>query len=316
MKGMYDVLIVGGGPAGLTAALYTSRQGLKTILVTLDIGGQLVLSQRIENFPALPPLSGYELASSILEQVKGFGCEIVYDEAVSISRRGGGFAVKLRGGAEYEARAVILAIGKRPRKLNVPGEDRFLGRGVSYCAVCDAPLYRGRRVAVVGWGELAVEAVSILRKYGNSVFVIHSGRASGEIADEMRRLGAEIIEGAGVVELRGDQAVRAIILEGLDSGERWELEVDGVFVEMGYVADTGWIKGLVDVNENGEIIVDKLCRTSVEGIFAAGDVTDMPYKQAVIAAAQGAIAALSASNYLLKMAGRPEVRSDWRKLMG
>jgi len=312
---MYDVLVIGGGPAGLTAALYASRQGLKTVLVTLDIGGQLIMSPRIENFPALPPLSGYELANSILEQVKEFGCELAYDEVVKISKKNRSFTAHLKSGKRYEAKAIILAIGKRPRKLNVPGEEKFSGRGVSYCAVCDAPLYRGKKVAVVGWGEPAYEAVSILKKYENQVFVIFSGKASGEMADKIREMGAEIIDRTRIVEVKGDLAVKSITLENLDTKEKRDLELDGVFVEMGYVADTSWIKDLVNINENGEIIVDKLCRTSEGGIFAAGDVTDMPYKQAVIAAAQGAIAALSASNYLLKMAGKPEVKSDWRKLM-
>ena len=311
---MYDVLVIGGGPAGLTAALYASRQGFKTALVTIDIGGQLIMSPRIENFPALPPLSGYELANNILEQVKELGCELVYDEAVKISEKDDGFTVHLKSGQQYDSKTIILAIGKKPRKLNVPGEEKFSGRGVSYCAVCDAPLYREKKVAVVGWGEPAYEAVSILRKYGNQVFVIFPGRASGELADKIREMGSEIIDRTKVVEVKGDLVVKSITLENLDTKERKDLEVDGVFVEMGYIADTSWVKDLVKINENGEIVVDKLCRTSRDGIFAAGDVTDMPYKQAVIAAAQGAIAALSASNYLMKLAGKPEIKSDWRKL--
>ncbi len=312
---MYDVIIIGGGPAGLTAALYASRQRLKTLLITIDIGGQLILSPSIENFPAVPPLSGYELANSILEQVNEFGCEVVYDEAVEIAEMDGGFKVRVRSGNEYESRALILAVGKKPRKLSVPGEDKLAGRGVSYCTVCDAPLYRNKKVAVVGWGEPAYEAVSVLRKYENKVFVISPGKASGELADKIREMGAEIIDRAKITGIRGELTVKSILLRRLDAGLEEELEVDGVFVEMGYVADTSWLKDLVEINENGEIAVDKLCRTSREGIFAAGDVTNMPYKQAVIAAAQGAIAALSANNYILKLEGKPEIRSDWQKLM-
>ncbi|MEM2846621.1 MAG: FAD-dependent oxidoreductase [Nitrososphaerota archaeon] len=312
---MYDVLIVGGGVAGLTAALYSARQGMRTLVITMDIGGQLLVAPRIENFPASPPISGFELANSILEQAREFGAEVIYDEAVGVEEAEGGFKVRCRGG-EYEGRALILAVGKKPRKLGVPGEDLFAGRGVSYCAICDAPLYRGRKVAVVGWGEQAHEAASILGNYHNRVYVIHSGRPmeGDRILRELRELGAEVMPGMRVEEIAGDTVVRKLIMRRLDDGERVELEVDGVFVELGYAADTGWLKEFVQLNERGEIIVDRLGRTSRRGVFAAGDVCDMPYKQAVIAAAQGAIAALSAHNYLRGLSGEPEIRGDWRKL--
>lgn len=312
---MYDVLIVGGGVAGLTAALYSARQGMRTLVITMDIGGQLLVAPRIENFPASPPISGFELANSILEQAREFGAEVIYDEAVGVEEAEGGFKVRCRGG-EYEGRALILAVGKKPRKLGVPGEDLFAGRGVSYCAICDAPLYRGRKVAVVGWGEQAYEAASILGNYHNRVYVIHSGRPmeGDRILRELRELGAEVMTGMRVEEIAGDTMVRKLIMRRLDDGERVELEVDGVFVELGYAADTGWLKEFVQLNERGEIVVDRLGRTSRRGVFAAGDVCDMPYKQAVIAAAQGAIAALSAHNYLRGLSGEPEIRGDWRKL--
>lgn len=308
-------MIVGGGVAGLTAALYAARQGAKTLIVAMDVGGQLLMAPRIENFPASPPVSGFELANSILEQAREFGAELVYDEAVGVEEREDGFLVKARGG-EYEGRALILAIGKKPRKLGVPGEDRFAGRGVSYCAICDAPLYRDKRVAVVGWGEQAHEAVSILRNYGNRVYVIYSGRPREDdpVSRRLRGLGAEVIAGVRVEEVAGDMAVRKLVLRRLDGGELLELEVDGVFVELGYAPDTGWLRGFVELNDRGEIVVDRLGRTSRRGVFAAGDVCDLPYKQAVIAAAQGAIAALSAYNYLRSLSGEPEVRADWRKL--
>ena len=315
INSMRDVVIIGGGPAGLTAALYASRQKLDTVLITIDIGGQLSLTPSIENFPAVPPISGYELANSILEQVNEFGCEVIYDEAEEVSEIDGGFKVRTRGGEEYEAKTVILAVGKKPRKLNVPGEEEYTGKGVSYCTVCDAPLYRNKKTAVVGVGEAFHEAVSILRKYENEVIVISPGRVSGELAEKLRGLGAEIMERARVSEIRGEMVVKSIVVREIDSDSEREINVDGVFIEMGYTADTNWLKDFVDLNENGEIIVDKLCRTSSEGVFAAGDVTDMPYKQAVIAAAQGAIAALSADNYIRKLEGKPEIKSDWQKML-
>ncbi len=316
MEIMYDVLIIGGGPAGLTAALYASRQGLKTAVITIDVGGQLLMSPTIENFPATPPLSGFDLANSILEQAKEFGAEVIYDEAVKIEEAEGIFKVKTKSG-EHEARTVILAVGKRPRRLNVPGEEKFTGRGVSYCAICDAPLYHGKRTAVIGWGELAYEAASILRNYDNMVYVIHSGKVSpgSEILKRLEEIGAEVMDNVKVEEISGDLVVRKLILRQLDDEKVKELELDGVFIELGYITDTGWLKGFVKLNEKGEIIVDKFGRTSKEGVFAAGDAADMPYKQAVIAAAQGAIAALSAHNYLRKLSGKPEIKSDWRKLV-
>ncbi|MCS7132665.1 MAG: FAD-dependent oxidoreductase [Nitrososphaeria archaeon] len=315
--GDFDVLIVGGGPAGLTAALYASRQGLKTAVITIDVGGQLMVSPRIENFPGLPPLSGFELANNILEQVRELGCEPIYDEVVKVDESDGGFAVYTKSGGRYSSKAVILAVGKRPRKLGVPGEDKFVGRGVSYCAICDAPLYRGKRVVIVGWGEAVYEAATLLNSYGNKLYIIFPGKtAGGELSERLRGLGAELMERTGVAEIKGAISVKSIVLKNLDSGEFSELEVDGVFVEMGYVADTGWLKDFIKLNENGEIIIDKLCRTSREGVFAAGDATDTPYKQAIIAAAQGAIAALSAYNYLIQLSGGMGIKSDWRKAMG
>lgn len=310
-RGIFDVLIVGGGPAGLTAALYASRQGMKMALITIDIGGQLMMSPRIENFPGLPPLSGFELANSILEQVKELGCELIYDEAVKIDEGDGEFIVYTKSAMEYSSKAVILAIGKRPRRLGVPGEDKFVGRGVSYCAVCDGPLYRGKTVAIVGWGEAVYEAASLLNSYGNKLYIIFPGKIiEGELLERFRRLEAELMGRTEVVEVRGDLSVKSIVLRNLNSGETSELEVDGIFIEMGYIADTSWLRGFIELNDYGEIIIDKLCRTSREGVFAAGDITDIPYKQVVIAAAQGAIAALSAYNYVVRLSGGAEIKSD------
>ena len=312
----YDILIVGGGPAGLSAAIYSSRQGFKTGIITIDIGGQLTLTPMIENYPGVSATSGFKLVGVMMEQVTSFGAELIYDEAIGVEEADDGFRVKTRGGKTYEGKALILAFGKKPKKLKALNEERFVGRGVSYCAVCDAPFYKNKRLLVVGWGESALEAVSILRRYDNEVLVAHESRKLDDFAEKLRELKVEFIQGVRVEEIRGRDFVEEVVLKDLKTGEEKILKVNGIFVELGYVTETDWIKGFVEIDEKGEIIVDELGRTSREGVFAAGDVTDFPYKQAVIAAAQGAIAALSASNYLRRIMGKSEIRSDWRKLIG
>lgn len=313
----YDVVIVGGGVAGLTAALYASRQKLRTLVIAKDIGGQATLAPHIENYPGAPMVSGFELAQTVMEQAQRFGAEIAFDEAVEAEERDGRFVVRTRGGIEYSSLALILAFGKSPRELGVPGEKRLAGKGVSYCAICDAPLYREKRVLVVGWGEPALEAVKLLCKYGNRVYLAHRGRSrvpreriEAECGDRFEELPETVVK-----EVKGEERVESVVLENSATGERRELQVDGVFVELGYEAKTEWVKGFVELNENGEIIVDRLCETSRPGVFAAGDVTDIPYKQAVIAAAQGAVAALSAYNYLQKKRGGAKIKADWRELL-
>ena len=312
--GVYDIIIVGGGAAGLTAALYATRQGLKTLVVTKDIGGQLTLAPRIENYPGIKAVAGLELAQSIKEQAEEFGAEFVYDEAIGISQLNNTFRVSTKVSGDYDALAIIFAFGKTPRPLDVPGEDRLVGRGVSYCAICDAPLFRGKKVAVVGWGDHAFKAVKILRAYGNKVYIIHRGEAKltdEELIRESESMSVVYVPNSTVSEIKGDTKVRSIVLKNVKTGEESELEVDGVFVEMGYTAKTDWVRGFVELNENGEIVTDKLGMTSRPGVFAAGDVTGIFYKQAVIAAAQGAIAALSAYNYIQQLRGRPTKKSDW-----
>ncbi|MCL7398215.1 MAG: FAD-dependent oxidoreductase [Thaumarchaeota archaeon] len=311
---VYDIIIVGGGAAGLTAALYATRQGLKTLVVAKDIGGQLTLASQIENYPGIKAIAGLELAQSIKEQAEEFGAEFVYDEAIGISQLDNAFRISTKVSGDYDALAVILAFGKTPRSLGVPGEDRLVGRGVSYCAICDAPLFRGKKVAVVGWGEHAFKAVKVLRAYGNKVYIIHRGEAKltdEELVRESESMNVVYMPNSVVLEIKGDTRVRSIVLKNAKTGEEGELEVDGVFVEMGYTAKTDWVKGFVQLNENGEIVTDKLGMTSRPGVFAAGDVTDILYKQAVIAAAQGAIAALSAYNYIQRLRGLPTKKSDW-----
>lgn len=311
----YDVIIVGGGIAGLTAALYASRQKMRTVIVTKDVGGQLTLTSSIENYPGYKSISGYDLAAKVLEQTQQYGVEILFDEVVEVQENEGIFTIKTRGGYELTSEALILAFGKTPREMNVPGEEKFKGRGVSYCAICDAPLYRGKKVIVYGWGPQAFEAVNLLCEYGNEVILVHRGksrldpaRLPSNCVERFQELPETIIK-----EIKGQDKIETVVLESLTDGSMKELKVDGIFVELGYVMKTDWVKGFIELNENGEIIVDSYCATSRRGVFAAGDITNTPYKQAVISAGMGAIAALSAYNYIQEKRGGAKLKSDWKE---
>lgn len=317
-----DILIIGGASAGLSAALYASRQGLKTLLITKDIGGQALLTDTIENYPAFEHIGGFELMNKFEKQARLFGTEFVYEEATSIvedhteenSRK---FIVKSSSGKEYPTLALILAFGKTPRDLNAPGEREFKGKGVSYCAVCDGPLFKQKKVAIVGIGDPALDAALLLKEVASEVHIIQpTSRTVG--SDEIIRIlqnedNVYFVSNSKVSKINGTLKVESLTLNSTKGMlEDSELLIDGIFVEMGYTAKTEFVKNLVHINENNEIVVDKYCATSHRGIFAAGDVTDVPYKQAVISAGQGSIAALSAYNYLQKLKGKPIIKSDWR----
>ncbi len=313
----YDVVIVGGASAGLTAALYTGRQGLKTLIVTKDIGGQALLTNDIQNYPGFKQISGFELMSMFQEQITQYGVEFQYDEVVEITRNEEpGFEIKTRGAA-FETEALILAFGKTPRDLNVPGEEEYKGKGVSYCAVCDGPLYKGSKVAVVGNGDQAIEAANYLAGITEQVYVVQSSKKTlgdEEIIGSLNSRGnVTFMNGSKVRSIKGGFAAESLEVTGSDGTDSY-LAVSGIFIENGYITKTGFIKDLVELNKQGEIVVDKFCKTSADGIFAAGDVTDVPYKQAVISAGQGSVAALSAYNYIQRKRGRPPAKSDWKAL--
>jgi thioredoxin reductase (NADPH) len=316
---MYDVIVVGGASAGLTAAMYASRQGLKTAVITKDIGGQALLTNDIENYPAFEHVGGFELMSKFEKQAKSFGAEFAYEEVSFIQEdKIRQFAVETTTGSHYDTRTVILAFGKTPRDLNVPGEKELNGKGVSYCAVCDGPLFKNKTVSVVGAGESALEAAIYLKQLASKVNIIHRGDkpiGSEETIDLLQQQSdskISFIANSVVKSVNGGSKVESITLFNSKTNSESKIVVDGVFVEMGYIAKTDIVKDLVELNNNKEIIVDKYCATSRRGIYAAGDVTDVPYKQAIISSGQGAIAALSAYNYIQKLAGKPTVKFDWK----
>lgn len=312
----YDVIIVGAAAAGLTAALYAARQGMKTLVVSKDLGGQALLTNHIQNYPGYDTVDGFSLVSKFAEQAKGFGAEIHLDEAKDLKDEDGIFTVKTPT-REFTSHALILAFGKTPRDLGVTGEDDYKGKGLSFCATCDAPLYRGRTVAVVGTAEYAADAALLLSDLAGKVYLIfnRSKMAVDEatLADLQSRSNITQIPNSKVTAVQGGLTVETIKVRDESSKTETVYPVDGVFVEQGYIAMTDLAQGLVALNERKEIISDKEGRTSHPGIFAAGDVTDIPFKQIVVSAGQGCVAALSAYNYLQQKRGKALIRGDWKR---
>jgi len=316
---VYDVVVVGGGPAGLTAALYAARYMLSVVVITEKIGGQMAEAGWVENYPGIPRIVGPELAKRFEEHVKRYNVTIVLDTVVDILRDGEQFVVKLASGVELKGRTIILAIGVKKRRLGVPGELEFLGRGVSYCAPCDAPLFRGKRVAVVGGGDSAASAALLLAEYADKVYIVHRRDQLRvqplyrKLLDENPRI--EILYNRVVKRICGDKVVRKLVLENIVNGQIEELNVDGVFIEIGAEPPTDFAKKLgLEVDDKGYIRVRDDMSTNIPGVFAAGDCTNAfgGVKQIIVAAAMGAVAATSAYKYLLgkKEGGRGKQQLD------
>lgn len=311
---MYDVLIVGAGPAGLTAAIYCGRKKLKTLVVSLDVGGQINLTPKMENYPGYEEVNGSELARIAEKQARKFGAEITSSKVTKVNKIKNGFEALTFTGQKLQAKAVILAFGRLPQTLNIPGEEKYLGKGVHTCVTCDAPMYSKRTVAVIGGGNAAVDgALELVRIGANKIYLIHRREEfradAAALAKARKEKKIEMFTNTLPVEVKGTRFVEFLLLENKTSEERFELKLNGIFVEIGSIVDTSCVQNLVKLNEKKEIIIDSLCRTSQEGVFAAGEVSSMPYKQAVISAGEGAKAALSAYQYLT---GGKGVMLDWK----
>ncbi len=284
--------------------------------IGVELGGQLARVTLIENYPGTGPVSGTEIIRRTESMVRKYSnVRIELDEVVRVIPEESMYRVLTRSGHEYRTYAVIVASGKMPRRLRVPDEEKYLGRGLSYCVVCDAPFFRGRRVLLVSTYKPGLKMeISILGLYCSVLYWVPESVPEDVINDVVSELRdkVQVLRGYKVKSIVGDEKVRGVVLEGPD-GSEVKLDVDGVFVELGYEFRTDFIKDLVQTNERGEIVIDTLCRTSREGIFAAGDVTAVPFKQAIIAAGQGATAALSAAEYLSKRFGLKARRLDWHK---
>ncbi|MFY9372004.1 MAG: thioredoxin-disulfide reductase [bacterium] len=299
---VYDVVIVGGGPAGLTAGIYVARSKLKAILLEKGLpGGQIATTEHIENYPGYTAGAGYELTAIMEEQAKGFGLEIAMAEVTGV-QLGGPEKIITTNQGEYRARTVILAPGSSPRKLDVPGEKEFIGRGVSYCATCDGPFYEGLTVMVVGGGNAAVEEANYLTRFAQKVYIVHRRDALRATKVVQERAFAnekiEILWDSVVAEIRGNETLEQVLIKNVKTGQITPVTVDGLFVYIGFIPNTAFLKGQVEMDEAGYIITNDRMETSVPGVFAAGDCRQKLLRQVVTAAGDGAIAAFAAEKYL------------------
>lgn len=299
----YQVIIVGAGPAGMTSALYSARKGLGTLVLSKDIGGQVNWTTLVENYMGFEKIQGPELMKRFEEQMRGRRLTYLEGEVNSIEVKEDFFVVSGERTGNHQGEAVIIATGKRPKKLNAPGEDEFQGRGVSYCSTCDAPLFTGAPVAVVGGGNSGVQAVlDLLAVNARKIHLITDQELTADRALVERVEGDQrvnIFLRRELLEISGERMVSAVRIRDRKSGEEEILPVEGVFIEIGLNPNSEFLAGL-DRNEKGELIIDCQCRTNIPGIFAAGDVTYIPEKQIIVAAGEGAKAAIQAWEYLME----------------
>jgi thioredoxin reductase (NADPH) len=301
----YDAIIVGGGTAAMSAAIYAARKSLDVMLVAKDLGGQINYTALVDNYLGLPSIDGKGMVEQFVMHMEQFSiAEALGAAAVKVQKKGDRFTVMTDDKKQYMAKSVIYCAGKQYRKIGVPGEDRFMGRGVAFCATCDAPLYRDKKVAVVGGGNSAFTSARDLLNFASEIHLIHrrdTFRADSELVKQVK--GAKNVTfhtNTVVREILGEVKLTGVRLQSTSGEQHEDLQVDGVFLELGLVPNTQPVKELVKLNERGEIEITRENTTSVPGFFAAGDATDLPEKQIIIAAGEGAKAALTANNYLIE----------------
>ncbi len=314
----YDVIIIGGACAGLSAAIYTGRRELKTLVLTKDIGGQIGLTTDVENYPGFLTIKGPELAFKFKEQAEKANVKIQYEEVKKIEKNNQEYSV-VTNNSEYSAPVVILAFGLKQRQLGVPGEKELTGRGVAYCATCDGPLYKGKTVAVVGGGNSAFDAAEYLSTMAEKVYLLSRNdqyKAEDVLIETVKNTSnIEMLPFNDIEEFIGDGRLEKIKIKNNQNHEIREIDLQGVFIEIGWESQVKAIEGLsdlVNINDHGYVQVDNQGQTSVPGIYAAGDVTDVPFKQAIISAGEGAKAAMSAALYLQKLKGL-SLSPDWKR---
>jgi thioredoxin reductase (NADPH) len=301
---LYDCIIIGGGPAGLTAGLYCARAKLNTLLLEKGtIGGQIAITDLVENYPGFPEgISGKELSLRFKEQAERFGLKVVKGEAVKLEKEGKELFLHLRNGQLIRAKTVIVASGSNPRRLGVPGESEFLNRGVSYCATCDGALFEGSPIAVVGGGDSATQEALFLTRFGSIVYLIHRRdklRAQKHLQEKVfSHPKIKFIPDTVVEEIKGNHAVEKLILKNTKTGQLSELAVEGVFIFIGLEPNTGFLRGTLELDENGYVITDEKLRTNIDGVFAAGDCRKGSTGQVAVAVGEGCIAAMQVEKYI------------------
>lgn len=302
---LYDLVIIGGGPAGLSAGIYGARAKLKTlILEKAAVGGQAFTTREIVNYPGYGDTTGPELTEAMADHAREFGAEIVKDEVVDVDFTGEYKQIKTKKGLQYEARSVILAAGAQPRMLNIPGERKLRGMGVSYCATCDAEFYEDLDVVVVGNGDAAIEEAIYITKYASkvTVIVIHDegivdcNKVSAEKAFKNEKI--EFVWNSVLTEIKGKDEVEAVVIKNIKTEELTEFDTSGVFIYVGMVPGTEFLKGKIDLNESGYIIANEQMETSVDGVYAVGDARVKYLRQVITAASDGAVAAVAAERFI------------------
>ena len=300
---IYDVIVVGAGPAGLSAAIYATRKNLSTLIITSDIGGQLGTTYEVANYPGFQMITGPELVAKFNQHADEYEIEkLVGEKVVGLRLEGRCKVVQTASGREIHAKTLILATGAQKRKLNIPGEKELAGKGVVYCSTCDGPLFKGMNIAIVGGGNSGLEAAIEMAGVANKVYLVSIADLNGdEILQDKVRADArvEVLTHHQPSDIKGDDRVNALTVKDLATGVSRQLDVEGVFIEIGLYPNTDFALDLLDANHRGEIEVDTKGHTGTKGIFAAGDVTDDQSKQIVIAAGSGASAALGAFEYLV-----------------
>ena len=316
----YEVIVIGAGPAGLSAGIFVARQRARCMLISKDLGGQLNLIPKLENYPGTIMSSGPLLAKTLENQYLTFGGEMTFDTVQKVEEIEGSTDLSIKTvRSEYVTKALVLAPGKVPNNLGVENEVQFQNKGVHYCTKCDAPFYQGRKTATVGVGGYLLESGILLSRMASKVYLIYRGGQLGGDKDMIeslkRKNNIELVPNSSVQSVKGANSLQQIQIRD-NLGSEKIIDVDGLFVEMGSRINLDFVKHLIKINTKGEIEVTDGGKTIHSAIFAAGDATNIPYKQIVAACGDGAAAGLSAFNYIEKLKGKPGIRSDWKKTIG
>lgn len=305
---MYDIVIIGAGPAGVAAGIYAVRREMKTLVISKDVGGQVGWAGEIENYPGFTSIKNYELVNLFEQHLKAAGVELALTEVKQVRKNEDGTFTVFTGKDELRTKSIIIAMGLVPRRLAISGEEQFAGKGVSYCANCDGPLFKNKTVAVIGGGNAALDAAEVLSKIASQVYLIHRSsefRAFDGLVEEVKaRPNITLLENSEVVSIEGGERLEQLKVKNRETGAETSLPVNGLFIEIGRIAHTDVFESLVERDERKQILVSEKCETSTPGIFAAGDVTNVEFKQITVAAGQGTIAALSAYQYLQRQSGK------------